>query len=166
MRLPIFELRFEEIVNVLPPLVIGEESIKINYGFGDIDELKRHLANNPSAYPLVWLMPSTIEENRILTNCKSDCTISVAVNSTKLNEFNKTIYNTDFKNIIDVVSDDLIHALATSSISNIGNSWKRKKDTNFEVKATDKQSAIAIWNAKFIEINIEFNNNCLRPIIF
>lgn len=166
MNHPVFEQRLGELVSLLPDLVLNTNQYDVKYNWGNTDVLKRYLTDNPNAYPLVWLLPSKVENNYNEKTCKSRCTIVIAVNSLKLEEFNEFIYNTDFLLINDVIQQNLIKAIHKSSISAFDGLFTTEKETNFLVKLDSKESPIDIWNATFINLEVEFNNNCLRPIIF
>jgi hypothetical protein len=164
--MPVFEQRLGELVEILPEVVINETNFKVMYNWGTIDVLKQYLANNPNCYPLVWLVPTKTENNVTQTTTKARATIAIATKSDKLHEFNGFIYDTDYKIILDVIENNLVRALRNSSISNISEEYQSEKMPNYLVTLSEKQTPIDIWNATFLDIEIEFNNFCLRPIIF
>ena len=164
--IPVFEQRLGELVEILPLVVINETNFKVKYNWGTIDVLKEYLANNPNAYPLVWLVPTKTQINVTQETTKANATIAIATKSDKQHEFNGFIYDTDYRIILDVIENNLVRALRNSSISNILDEYSSEKMPNYLVTLNEKQSPIDIWNATFLDIEIEFNNNCLRPIIF
>jgi hypothetical protein len=164
--MPVFEQRLGELVEILPEVVINETDFKVMYNWGTIDVLKQYLANNPNAYPLVWLVPTKTEINVTQETTKARATIAIATKSDKQNEFNGFIYDTDYKIILDVIENNLVKALRKSGISNISEEYQSEKMPNYLVTLSEKQTPIDIWNATFLDIEIEFNNFCLRPIIF
>lgn len=164
--MPVFEQRLGELVEVLPLVVINETDFKVKYNWGTIDVLKEYLANNPNAYPLVWLVPTKTQINVTQETTKARATIAIATKSDKQHEFNGFIYDTDYRIILDVIENNLVKSLRNSSISNILDEYNSEKMPNYLVTLSEKQTPIDIWNATFLDIEIEFNNNCLRPIIF
>ena len=166
MEQPVFEQRLGELVEILPNVTVNETNFKVMYNWGTIEVLKNYLAKNPNAYPLVWLVPTKVKHNYTQRTCKSRCTIVIATKSNKQHEFNGYIYDTDYKLILNVVDDNLIKALHKAGISNIEFEYDSQKEPNYLVTLNEKQSPIDTWNATFLDLEIEFNANCLRPIIF
>lgn len=163
---PVFEQRLGELVEVLPLVTINETDFKVMYNWGTIEVLKQYLTNNPSAYPLVWLVPTKTTNNTVQKTTKARATIAIATKSDKQHEFNGFIYDTDYRIILDVIESNLVKALQSSSISNVLDEYESEKMPNYLVTLSEKQTPIDIWNATFIDIEIEFNKYCLRPIIF
>lgn len=164
--MPVFEQRLGELVEILPEVVINETNFKVKYNWGTIEVLKEYLTKNPNCYPLVWLVPPKEEVNHNVEKCKSNCRIVIATVSDKQHDFNGFIYDTDYKIILNVIENNLIKALRQGGISTISDTYQRFKEPNYYVTLNKSQKPISVWNATFLDIEIEFNNHCLRPIIF
>lgn len=156
-----FEERLGEVIELLPIF----DGLKIKYQWGNEDVLKKYLVNNKNAYPLIWLVNGKRNVNRILNEMQSNCRVIICNLSKNPQEFNPTIYQRDYKFCINPITDNFIYALETSSISTIDKNYSIDDYPNYAMYG-DKQSTLGIWNARAIDLDLKFNNHCLRPIIF
>lgn len=159
----IFEDRLSELVDKLPPLVDAKgNSFVINFDWGTSEILNKYIANNNDVYPLVWLIPTKVKEYSRTKTVSANCRIVILNIANNVNEFNRTIYNTEFKNVLNPIKVNLINSLKRSSASFIGFDREIERIPNFSIKKDDKGATIAIVNAITIDAEISFNNNCLK----
>lgn len=161
----VFEERLGEIVDQLPEMDLFGNSYPVRYNWGTQDVLNKFLINNSKVYPLVWLIPPSVDESEDTATISSNCRIVIATLSDKKERFNPFIYKTDYDNLLNPIKNNLIKALAKSSISEI-NHRRVKREPNYSVSKNNKGATIAVWNAILIDIKIVFNDNCLKKIIF
>lgn len=157
-----FEERLGEIIEQLPTF----DGIKIKYQWGNEDVLKKYLIKNQSAYPLIWLVNGKRNIDNVLRETQSNCMVIICNLSKNPQEFNPVIYQRDYKFCINPITDNFIHALETATISTMTKNYSIEDYPNYLLVGGDKQSTLGIWNARAIDLDLKFNNNCLRTIIF
>lgn len=164
----IFELRFGEIVNILPQVSNDNGSLfDVKYESGFKDSLDAYLINNHNSYPLVWLIPpDNIKYNKDSNTETANVTFFIAMNSQKKNKYNTQVLYTDFKIGLNEIEKNITHALMSSSISNMSSEYKVSRVINRNLKRNDSLNSVDIWNYIKISAEIQFNGNCLRKINF
>lgn len=161
----IFEEKLGQLVDLLPPTV----GFSIKYGWGTQDELNKYLAlpKTQSPYPLIWLTVGQDKDNLNEQRVTRSAKILIATISDKQSEMNPFIYQTDYKDILIPIANNLIKALQSSGISIITNNEITKElIPNYSVRETKGQ--IDVWNVLVLEMEITFNNatSCLNTINF
>lgn len=166
----VFEERLGELVDLLPPHTnVGTGTqLPIKYGWGTQDELNKYLAlpRQDSPYPLIWLTVAKDKENLNEPRVKRFSRILIATVSDKQSEMNPFVYQTDYKDVLVPVAENLIKALQQSGISQImNNEIEREFLPNFSVRENNGQ--VDIWNVLLLECEIAFiGQECINKINF
>lgn len=166
----VFETRLGELIELLPPYVntVTETVFPIKYGWGTQDELNKYLSlpRAESPYPLVWLNVGIDKDNLNEPRVQRRARILIATNSDKQSEMNPFVYQTDYKEILVPVAQNLIKALQQSGISQIiNNEIDREFLPNFSIRENNGQ--VDVWNVLMIEAEIAFiGQECINRIYF
>ncbi len=161
------EHNIRAIIDTIPEIRINDSlSKKPSFHWGDKAELSRYLKlKNNAAYPLIWLLPSSDDYIGNGQEVDKDCVFIIAQREDRQNMYNDERYVKAFATILNPLTDDLIHGLKVSTISNVDTlEWSITKFPNY-VEA-DKNYTIDLWDAIQLTISVRFNNTseCLKAI--
>ncbi len=164
-----FEEKLGEIFSQIPDFIDKNNKLfKVRYNWGTIDVLNKFLIlpENSSKYPLIWLTVNEEEENIITKTIKKNAKIIIATHSDKVDSFNDFIFQTDYKEILLPVYNNVITALIKSGVVIISDlKIKRELSPNYSVKNNEK-GLIDIWNVLAFTINIEIDGKkCINKNI-
>jgi hypothetical protein len=166
----VFEERLGELVALLPPHINEGSTTEfpIKYGWGTQDELNKYLAlpRQDSPYPLIWLINGTDKENLSEGVVRRRTNLLIATVSDKQSEMNPFIYQTDYKDVLVPVVENLIQVFIQSGISQIiRNEIERQFLPNFSVRENNGQ--IDVWNVISLDLELAiFSNTCINTIFF
>ena len=163
------EHNIRAIIETIPTIRINDSlSKQPSFHWGDKAELSRYLKNKKgSAYPLIWLLPSSDDYSGNGQQVDKDCVFIIAQRETELNMYNDERYINAFATILNPLTANLIHGLDVSTISNLSDrDWSITKFPNY-VEA-DKNYTIDLWDAIQLTISVRFTNtsNCLKAISY
>lgn len=149
----------------------NSKTAKVGFGWGSQHDLNKYIKvlGSKQKYPLIWLVSSEWIENPLAKTIKGNRKrFVIAINSTKLENLNPSIWNTDFEVTLNPIKDNVLLALANS-----GRSILRKDNISIErvpnySDGQDATETIDIWNAIVIDCDIELNHNstCFNNIKF
>jgi hypothetical protein len=163
------EHNIRAIVDTIPEMRIhNSSSKKPSFMWGNKAQLAAYLKNkNGSAYPLIWLLPSADDYSGNGQQVDKDCVFIIAQREIRQDMYNDERYLKAFATILNPLTDNLIHGLDVSTISDLGNrEWVITKFPNY-VDA-DKNYTIDLWDAIQLTISVRFNNtsDCLKAISY
>lgn len=159
----VVEHKLRDLVQLMPEIVINENySNTPHFGWGTKEELNRNLKEYGSnIYPLIWLLPSVDNYKHKRDETVKKCHFVIAALEEKVDLLNRDRYNYNFDIVLNPLTNRLIEGFKKSSTTDILNDdisiFKRP---NY----TEKDSLIDLWDAVEVEIDVKFNNNCLRDI--
>jgi len=159
------------IVETIPAIQINPTLLaNAKFHWGDEDELNRYVQlKKEGSYPLIWLLPSPDNyEGASGQEIVKECSFIIATRETRQDLFNDERYVTSFDLVLQPLTENLIHGLTTSNITErIGNTWEIMKFPNYSA-ASEKNGTIDIWDAIGLTINVRFKSNlqCLKPISY
>ncbi|QIG62282.1 hypothetical protein [Tenacibaculum phage JQ] len=161
----VVEDRIESIVNQFPAITINSTNFSCYFGFGNETELNRYITNsNSNNYPLVWLLPSVDNQNINQGLVTKNVSIIIATLEVREDLMNPQRYGASFQYILNPLTDYLIQGLRNSSISRMVSEVVNV--TKFPNYTQSEGSVIDKWDAVRIDCEVEFNNNCLRDIVW
>jgi len=157
------------IVDTIPTVRINNSlSKKPSFMWGNKEQLAAYLKNKKdAAYPLIWLLPSADDYSGNGQQVDKDCVFIIAQRETRQDMYNDERYLKAFATILNPLTDNLIHGLDVSTISNLSDrDWSITKFPNY-VEA-DKNYTIDLWDAIQLTISVRFNNtsDCLKAISY
>lgn len=164
------EHNIRAIVDTIPSIRINDSlTRKPSFHWGDKAELDRYLKlKEDAAYPLIWLLlPSPDSYSGNGQEVNKDCVFIIAQRETKQDMYNDERYVNAFATILNPLTENLIHGLDVSTISNLSNRlWVTTKFPNY-VEA-EKNYTIDLWDAVQLTISVRFNNtsDCLKAISY
>lgn len=176
----VVENRFEEIFNLLPPMINPSDSTnteyKPKYSFGDDKELMQYIILNKSkVYPLIWLVTPFQEEHKLKKVNLNSVSLILAVKSNG-DFLNKQRFETTYKNVLFPFYDNVIEVLRKVNIVNLSEEIKITKFPNYSnevkpgnresLKSSEKHKTFDIWDAIKITINCSINGSCIKPVKF
>lgn len=166
----VFEERLAELFDLLPK-VKGADDVeyKVYFNWGTQDVLNKYLALGGTLnYPLIWLVNGEDECDNMKHEVRREARLVIAMHSDKVDEFNPTIYKTDYELILNPLLANMITALEGSTISYLyDREYTVKRVPNYSINDNGQQNnTVDIWNAIVLDCSIAINDQCLCPIIF
>lgn len=165
------EHRIRDIIAMIPAIRINDNfTLRPNFHWGDEKELNRWIQEKAeNAYPLIWLLPSLDDVKGRGVELEKKCEFIIATREIHKDLFNDERYLNSFDTVLNPLTEDLIHGLNASSISDlIGQEWQTFKFPNYSNVDTytkkEKNGTIDLWDAIKLSIKVRFNNNCLNTI--
>lgn len=160
----VFEERLGEILNLMPPIYdIKGNAFQHKYQWGTQDVLNKFMAlkKNYSQYPLIWLVIGQDNHSMLNDTVNRKATLILATHSDKQNEFNPFIYQTDYKNILNPLLNNVLTVLEQSGRSTItDDNYQIERLPNYSVNGKGK--TVDVWNAIALTIGIELRDGCLH----
>lgn len=154
----------KQLVDGLPEFKINNTNTKkATFSFGNESEINRYIkSTSGKIYPLIWLLPSKIDNNIKSNIANSRVSIIVATLENKIDKFNQKRYEDSFKQTLFPVRDYLVHSLDNSGATNIvGGDVSTYEFPNY-VKE-DKSISINNWDAIRIECEVDFiRDKCIK----
>ena len=157
------------IIDTIPEIRINDNLSKTpSFMWGNKAQLSAYLkVNKDAAYPLIWLLPSSDDYSGNGQQVDKDCVFIIAQREMRQDMFNDERYINSFDTTLIPLTENLIHGLKVSTISNVDSlDWVINKFPNY-VDA-DKTYTIDLWDAIQLTISVRFNNtsNCLKSISY
>lgn len=159
----VFEERLAELLNTLPNVEVNNTSYPVYFNWGTNDVLNKFLsvAKN-SVYPLIWLVNGEDSYDVTRKEVSRNARLIIAIQKASVDLFNPDWYQTDYKLVLNPLAENVVKALDRSSISRIANEYQIQRYPNYTQNNADN-ATVDVWNALTIDIEIVFNNNCLKP---
>jgi len=161
-----------ELFDLLPDAIFSNGSTaKIDFSWGSQQDLNKYIKVKGSKrkYPLIWLVNTKWNENRLGQTMKSRVRLILAINSTKLENINPTIWDSDFEITLNPIKENVLTALTKSGRTNLNQTTiDIERLPNYSDEGTNKTKTIEIWNAIVIDCDVEINHNsiCFNKINF
>ena len=168
----VFEDRLAEIFDMIPNS-IGAKNVEFKpyFNWGTQDVLNKYLAieSNQTRYPLIWLLDADDEYDELHSIVRRrDTSLVIAMHSDKTDDFNPLIYNTDYKLVLNPLTENIIKSIERSGASKFYDvKYTIRKFPNYSVtQRGDKTKTLDVWNAVLLKCSIEINDKCLKTIKF
>ncbi len=114
-------------------------------------------------YPLIWLLPSVDDHNPRAKTLKKDIRLVISTLETRNETLNDQRLQGSFKKVLNPLADYIEQCFLNSSITIVlSENIKTFKRPNYSVNK--KSGAIDKWDAMTIDLEVEFNNNCIKPL--
>lgn len=161
-----------DLFDLLPEATFANgNTAKIEFGWGSQQDLNKYikLKGNKRKYPLIWLVNGKETENRLGLTIERRCRLIIAINSTKMENLNPTIWASDFDVTLNPIKENVLTALTCSGRTNLNQTTiDIERLPNYSEEGTNKTKTIDIWNAIVIDCDVTFNNNtnCFNTIKF
>ena len=168
----ITEERIRDIVSQMPKIRVNDDVSSIpNFHWGDRSELVKYLElKKDAAYPLIWLLPSV--DNHVNNGflCNKECMFIVATRETRKDLMNNERFDISYRVVLNPVLDYLLQGLDGSTISRlISSDWSVERLPDFTesyYKNDNDNYTIDLWDAIKFTCDVEFNNHCLKEILW
>ena len=163
----VVEHKLVELFNQIPEVYISGTNVSKTptFGWGNKEELEKFIKGFKSdLYPLIWLL-ITPETHNIRNNTVSkNCVFILASLELNTERYNAERFVNNYAETLNPLTEYVLHALDTSSITTVTdlNNIKVLKEPNYS--ETENDGVIDKWDAVRLEIDVEFNNNCLKQI--
>lgn len=162
------------IVEQIPMISYKNLNNKPQYGSGNRKELNKYLElKKEDSYPLIWFMNESSDENHLDhgDRVQVDCFFVIATRETDKTLFNNDRYNLSFENILHPTTSYLLEGLTIANNSFIINDeWSVRRYGDYSetelLKEGDANYTIDQWDAVKLTCRVEFNDNCIKPIIW
>jgi predicted RNA-binding protein YlqC (UPF0109 family) len=116
-------------------------------------------------YPLIWLVesPDTVNVRMVEKSIK----LIIAKQSVHTTNTNPIIWETEFKEVLNPLLENVIKALERSTITEIKDSkYKIQRISNYSEDNGKTAKTIDNWNVIILELDVYFKENCLKQIKF
>jgi hypothetical protein len=146
------------------PLIKGFKP-KFNWGSQDTLNLYLSQLKQTNKYPLIWLVesPDTVNVRMVEKSIK----LIIAKQSVHTTNTNPIIWETEFKEVLNPLLENVIKALERSTITEIKDSkYKIQRISNYSEDNGKTAKTIDNWNVIILELDVYFKENCLKQIKF
>ncbi len=164
------EYNIRAIVDTIPAVRINNSlSKKPSFMWGDKAQLAKYLkVKKDAAYPLIWLLKSPKKRVGNGQQMNKNCVFIIAQKETRQDMFNDERFEKAFDTVLNPLTDNLIHGLDVSTISNLLDRDDIDIDDFPNYVEADKNYTIDLWDAVQLTISVRFNNtsDCLKAISY
>ena len=148
------------------PLIKGFKP-KFNWGSQDTLNLYLSQLKQTNKYPLIWLVESPDNIGMYSKTIEKSVKLIIAKQSVHVTNTNPIIWETEFKEVLNPLLDNVIKALERSTITEIKDSkYKIQRITNYSEDNGKNAKTIDNWNVIILELDVYFKENCLKQIKF
>jgi hypothetical protein len=161
-----------ELFDLLPDATFSNgNTAKIDFSWGSQQDLNKYikLKGNKRKYPLIWLVNTKWNENRLGETMKSRIRLILAINSTKMENINPTIWDSDFEVTLNPIKENVLTALTKSGRTILNQTTiDIERLPNYSEEGTNNTKTIDVWNAIVIDCDVEISHNstCFNQINF
>jgi hypothetical protein len=161
-----------ELFDLLPDATFSNgNTAKIDFSWGSQQDLNKYikLKGSKRKYPLIWLVNTKWNENRLGETMKSRIRLILAINSTKMENINPTIWESDFEVTLNPIKENVLTALTKSGRTILNQTTiDIERLPNYSEEGTNNTKTIDVWNAIVIDCDVEINHNstCFNQINF
>jgi hypothetical protein len=153
------EHRLRDLVNLFPSLLINGNERSIFFGWGTKDELLRTQKEYMSSiYPLIWLLPTNEKYNTKTKKTVKNCVFIISTIEDSKEYLNSDRYIRSFDYVLNPLADRLVECIDKSNVTRLLSEVDILKYPNYSDESLDS------WDALKLEIEVEFNDNCIREI--
>jgi hypothetical protein len=148
------------------PLIKGFKP-KFNWGSQDTLNLYLSQLKQTNKYPLIWLVESPDNIGMYSKTIEKSVKLIIAKQSVHVTNTNPIIWETEFKEVLNPLLENVIKALERSTITEIKDSkYKIQRITNYSEDNGKNAKTIDNWNVIILELDVYFKENCLKQIKF
>jgi hypothetical protein len=148
------------------PLIKGFKP-KFNWGSQDTLNLYLSQLKQTNKYPLIWLVESPDNIGMYSKTIEKSVKLIIAKQSVHTTNTNPIIWETEFKEVLNPILENVIKALERSTITEIKDSkYKIQRITNYSEDNGKNAKTIDNWNVIILELDVYFKENCLKQIKF
>lgn len=161
-----------ELFDLLPDATFSNgNTAKIDFSWGSQQDLNKYikLKGSKRKYPLIWLVNTKWTENRLGETMKSRIRLILAINSTKMENINPTIWDSDFEITLNPIKENVLTALTKSGRTILNQTTiDIERLPNYSEEGTNNTKTIDVWNAIVIDCDVEISHNstCFNQINF
>lgn len=163
----VVEERLAELFAQLPEIQINPTNLnKPFFSWGKKEELNRYVLKTDDSvlYPLIWLLPTKDDYNRAAELVEKRLILIIATREIRTELYNPQRYKGSFEQVLNPLSEYVIQALENSSTTRVIDSTGIEifKEPNYS--DSGENATIDKWDAIRLELDVEFNDNCLKTI--
>lgn len=163
------ESNLEQLFDKLPPAKdSGGKDFKVRFNWGNQNALNLFLSQfkEKTKYPLIWLIEGEDTEDTIAKTIRRPVKLFIAKQSTHQTNTNPIIWDSEFKNTLDPIYENVKTALISGGNTNvIDRIFKAKRLANFSDKDTIAKT-IDPWNVIIVEFDLEtYTRGCINENI-
>ncbi len=161
------EHKLREIFNSLPEVLLHNSNVKVKpfFSWGDKLALDKYIKGYQSnCYPLIWLLPSEEVENRRANTITRRCVFIIATLETNVELYNAERYVGSYDNTLNPLAEYVKESIDRSSNVRLVDPTDITQFKQPNYSDEEDNGTIDLWDATRLEIEIEFNNECFKPI--
>lgn len=163
------ETNLEILFDKLPPSKDSNgKEFKIKFGWGNQNALNLYLSQfeKTTKYPLIWVIEGEDEEDTIAKTITRKVKMFIAKQSIHQTNTNPIIWDTEYKNVLDPIYENVKTALISGGNTNvIDRKFKAKRRPNFSDKDSIAKT-IDPWNVIIVEFDLEtYTRGCINENI-
>jgi len=156
----------------LPPYTdINGNNFEIRYEWGDQSDLLLFLKTiKGNKYPLVWLVNGDQTPDRYAHTLNRRCRLILAKDSKHVENRNPIVWDTEFKNCLNPLLENVYKALERSGVTMILSIENERREANYTEE--DQIKAVDFWNVIILDITLQFTEKsdgtaqCINTIKF
>lgn len=138
---------------------------KFNWGSQNALNLYISQLKQTNKYPLIWLVesPETVNYKSVEKSVK----LIIAKQSVHTTNTNPIIWETEFKDVLNPLLDNVIKALDRSTATEIKDKkYKIQRISNYSEDNGKSSKTIDNWNVIILELDVFFKDKCINQIKF
>jgi hypothetical protein len=140
---------------------------KFNWGSQDTLNLYLSQLKTTNKYPLIWLVETPENGNFATQAVEKSLKLIIAKQSVHVTNTNPIIWDTEFKDVLNPLLENVLKALDRSTITEIKDSkYKIQRISNYSEDNGKNAKTIDNWNVIVLEVDVYFKDNCLKLIKF
>lgn len=141
-------------------------SFPIRFEWGGQSDLILFLKTiSGNKYPLIWLVEGEQTVDRYERSIYRSCKFIIAKDSKHVTNRNPTVWDTEFVDCLNPLSENVLKALERSGVSSINGKFKERRVANYTEE--DLTKTVDFWNVIILDINLDFQTDrCINNIIF
>lgn len=155
----------QELFSQLPKVVdSNNKEFTIKFNWGSQQNLMLFLKNlgNSEKYPLIWLVESNDEIDVQAHELVSNVKLIIAKQSLNENALNPKIWETEFKNTLNPILNNVITCFEKSGVTFLEGKLKVTKRANYSEDGGKSSFTIDNWNVIIFESKVIFHEKSNR----
>ena len=165
----IVEHKLREVFNSLPEVLLHNSNVakKPFFSWGDKLALDKYIKGYKSnCYPLIWLLPSEEKEDRRANTITRRCVFIIATLETNVELYNAERYVGSYDNTLNPLAEYVKESLDKGSNTRLVDPKDVKQFKQPNYSDEEDNGTIDLWDAIRLEMDVEFNSNCFKPLIW
>lgn len=166
------ETILRDIFTQLPPYIdSNSKSFPIRFEWGDQPDLLLYLKQIAgNKYPLIWLVNGDQTPDRYAHTLTRKCRLIIAKDSKHVTNRNPKVWDTEFKDCLNPVLENVYKALERSGVTTIVSIENERREANYTEE--DRTKATDFWNVIILDITLRFEEKsdgtpqCIKTIKF